>query len=199
MHAAFALRFAAIVHALCRAVAARGARGALAAPVVVLLWLRLNRASKRIDSLAARLDAAGGTLAPPKPERRRNRPARRSKTLPRRFAWLLRPIPEATAASSQLRHLMADPACAALLEAEPRYGRILRPLCRHLGIRPPASIAQQKPRHAPNRPEPVTEPVTEPAPKPAPEFPPEIPQHAAPPRAPRPHAQRPVRAPPHPA
>ena len=191
MHAAFALRFAAIAHALCRAVAARGARGALAAPVVILLWLRLNRAAKRIDSLAARLDAAGGTLPPPKPERRRNRPARRSQTLPRRFAWLLRPIPEAAAASSQLRHLMADPACAALLEAEPRFGRILRPLCRHLGIRPPASIAPQKPQPEPNRPEP--------APSPTPESLPEIPTHAAPPRAPRPRAQLPVRAPPRPA
>ena len=190
MHAALALRFAAIVHALCRAVAARGARGALAAPVVILLWLRLNRASKRIDSLAARLDAAGGTLPPPRPDRRRNRPARRSKTLPRRFAWLLRPIPEATAAASQLRHLMADPACAALLEAEPRYGRILRPLCRHLGIRPPPAIAPREPTPAPRRPKPA----------PDPEFIPEIPTHAAPP-APRirPCAQRPVRAPPRPA
>ncbi|WP_287987508.1 hypothetical protein [Acidiphilium sp.] len=192
MHAALALRFAAIVHALCRAVAARGARGALAAPVVILLWLRLNRASKRIDSLAARLDAAGGALPAPKPDRRRNRPARRSKTLPRRFAWLLRPIPEATAAASQLRHLMADPACAALLEAEPRFGRILRPLCRHLGIRPPACIAPREPPPPPRRPKP--------APDLAPESIPEIPTHAAPP-APRirPRAQRPVRAPPRPA
>ena len=142
-----AARFAAILHALCAAVARRGAAGAFAGEaarqgrpgsafadphaLTVLLWSRLQRAIARFARLAA-------GAPPPRPRQRSNlaRPARARSApdLPRRRGWLLAPVPEATAAASQLRAFLAEPETRALIAAEPRLGRILRPLCRTLGI-----------------------------------------------------------------
>ncbi len=49
----------------------------------------------------------------------------------------MRRLPQAAAAASQLQHLLADPAMADLLAAAPQAGRLLRPLCQMLGVRPP--------------------------------------------------------------
>ncbi|UNC14945.1 hypothetical protein FE249_12395 [Acidiphilium multivorum] len=139
-----AARFAAILHALCAAVARRGANGAFVREtsrrgsaftnphaLTVLLWSRLQRAVARFARLAA-------GAPPPRPRQRSNpaRPARARSApdLPRRRGWLLAPVPEATAAASQLRAFLAEPETRALIAAEPRLGRILRPLCRTLGI-----------------------------------------------------------------
>jgi hypothetical protein len=46
-------------------------------------------------------------------------------------------VPEAAAFGAQLQHLLADPEMAALVAAAPQAGRVLRPLCRMLGVRPP--------------------------------------------------------------
>jgi hypothetical protein len=72
-------------------------------------------------------------------------------------------VPEAAAAGSQLRHLLADPEMAALIEAAPQMGRLLRPLCRSLGVRlppgllpPPRAPKPRKPRSPqPPRPAPA--------------------------------------------
>jgi hypothetical protein len=54
--------------------------------------------------------------------------------LPDGFAWLVRLAPEAACFGGQLRHLLSDPEITALLSAAPAMGRVLRPLCRMLGV-----------------------------------------------------------------
>ncbi|OYW08479.1 MAG: hypothetical protein B7Z59_09960, partial [Acidiphilium sp. 37-67-22] len=145
-----AIRFRIMIDVLCGAVARRAAAGA---------------------RHFARLCAA--PAPPPRPARQHPRPRRGDKTghsdkmvqkstdskpiLPRRRGWLLAPVPEAAAAAGLLRALFATPEFAARIAAEPRLGRILRPLCRSLGLPLPA-ILRLTPR-APRRPRPKPEPV----------------------------------------
>ncbi len=168
--AAPADRFACLIDGLCRAIAAPGAGRGLAGPLMILLWSRLRRLSVRFAVLAARFRA--GTL-PARPARRPGRSGPPPPHLPKTLAWLVRLVPEAAASGSQLQHLLTDPELAALLAAAPQAGRILRPLCRMLGVHLPPAL----------RPPPPPSPA--PADPPAP----------APPTASRPPAACPVRRP----
>ncbi len=129
-----AARLARIVAGLVDLVAAKGLARGLGGPFIILIATRLNR-------LVARF--AASAQAAVKPRRgAKPRPARAHvpSPLPRRFAWLLRVLPGTGAAASQLRHLLDDPAMAALIEARPATRRALRPLCHLLGIRPPPAL-----------------------------------------------------------
>ena len=161
-------RLAGIIDMLCRAVADHGGRKVLAGPLVILIWTRLRRLSTRVVSLAARIEA--GTNTPARPRRQRApRPHRPPPPLrlPRGKAWLVRLMRmEAAAAGSQLRHLLNEPDMQALAAADPRMGRLLRPLCHILGVTPTPEIARPRPkaRPAPS----VAEPAPpDPAPEPA--------------------------------
>ncbi len=154
-------RFAPIIEGLCRAAAARlGAPGPArwtAGPLMILLWVRLRRIAARFAALAARagvrrrafLGRNTASSPPPQP------PAMR-KCLPTRFAWLVRLVPEAACYGTQLQHLLSDPAMAALLAASPQARRLLRPLCRMLGVSPatarPAAPKRAETAAAPPRP-----------------------------------------------
>jgi hypothetical protein len=133
-----AKRFAGIVNGLFHAVAVRRDAGFLAQPVAMLLWARLAHLRARITRLAARLADGKGSGVPRNPRTpsgtapKPRRPPQR--LLPRKAGWLIPLVPEAAAAGSQLRHLLADPEMAALIEAAPQMGRLLRPLCRSLGV-----------------------------------------------------------------
>jgi hypothetical protein len=133
-----------VIEGLCQAVAARSAGGRMAGPVIILIWTRLRRAAARFAALAARVRA--GALPSPAPLRPRaaSRPARPRPPhrLPGGFAWLVRLAPEAACFGGQLQHLLSDPEFAALLAAAPQMGRVLRPLCRMLGVDPPALLAR---------------------------------------------------------
>ena len=132
-------RFACVIDGLCRALAARGAGRGLAVPLMLLLWSRLRRTAARFARLAEKVRA--GTLPPPRHRLRSPRPAQPPPPrLPRGYAWLVRRLPQAAAAASQLQHLLADPAMADLLAAAPQAGRLLRPLCQMLGVRPPPAL-----------------------------------------------------------
>ncbi len=171
-------RFASIIALLCRTVAASIAGGRLAGPLIILIWRRLNRMGIRFAAIAARHDA--GTLRPPRRRPQAPRPPlarpRKPDPLPRGKAWLLRLVPEAAGGASQLQHLLADAEMAALIAAAPQAGRILRPLCRMLGIPLPAALAPPPPpdgpiapcRAASGRPSPAASPPpARPAPAPA--------------------------------
>jgi len=68
---------------------------------------------------------------------------------------------EAAGGASQLRHLLNEPEMAALIAASPRQtGRLLRPLCRMLGIAPPPAIAKPPPRATAPAPRPATVPLS---------------------------------------
>jgi hypothetical protein len=147
-------RLALIIEGLCRAVAARGPKDRAAVPLIVLVWGRLRRLSARFASLAAavrdgRLRAArlgssprAGSDARPAAPRPPGlpQPPHLPQRLPRGFGWLIRLVPEAAVYGSQIQHWLADPELATLLKEAPQAGRILRPLCQMLAIRPEPGI-----------------------------------------------------------
>jgi hypothetical protein len=110
----------------------------MADELIRLLWDRLGRLGQRFAKVVAQLEA--GTLRPPAPPRERPagaRPERPSPALrlPNGFAWLVRIAGwEAAGRGSQLQYLLRDPEMAALIAAAPQLVRLLRPLCRMLGI-----------------------------------------------------------------
>ena len=107
------------------------------------LHRRIGRMAARFERLFARWQA--GTLpsqtgATPRPSRagqtRPNRATRPPRDrLPSRRLWLFHVAqPPAGIAQSHLRHWMAHPDLPAFLEAAPQAGRLLRPLCRLVGL-----------------------------------------------------------------
>ena len=182
-------RFALIIGGLSRAVATQHRVG-LSGLLIIAIWSRLIRIATSFAALAARVRA--GTL--PAPRRRASRPASSrpassppapsgsppprpaSPFLPRGFAWLIPLVPhEAAGFGSQLAHLLTDPEMTALVSAHPGMGRILRPLCRMLGVATPPALRPARPALAasssppPATPPPATiSPSEPPAPIPAP-------------------------------
>ena len=111
-------------------------------------WVRLRHLAVRFEALAAkvragRLPAApvARLRAPPLPQRYRLPGRPQTYRLPRGFGWLLRLVPETVAYGGQVEHLLADPKMTALLAASPQAGRILRPLCHMLAIKPAPALA----------------------------------------------------------
>ena len=134
-------RLALIIAGLWRALAARCETDRPVAPILALAGLRLHELAARFAALVASL-RAGRLPAPPAPRWVRDTlrlpplPALPNPyRLPRRFGWLVRLAPEAEAYGEQVQDLLADPEMAALLAGSPQASRILRPLCRMLGIR----------------------------------------------------------------
>ncbi|HQT62562.1 MULTISPECIES: hypothetical protein [unclassified Acidiphilium] len=174
-----ALRFAAIIDGLRRAVAARAVKDAFFVfdqtmkpasphrPLVVRLWTWLGRLSRRFAALAA---GAPKKRAPKKraqaPQLSPSRAAISSTAnpLPRHRAWLLAPVPESRCSASQLRALLDDPEALALIGSDPRFARLLRPLCHMLGLRlPPCLVRTARPRPAQPPPHQAHDPRVAPA------------------------------------
>ena len=132
----------------------------MAAPLILLICTRLRRLAARFAALAARVRA--GTLRSRAPARRGRVPpgipsglSPPPPRLPNDFAWLVRLVGrEAAGCGSQLQFLLTDPEFAALIAAAPQMGRLLRPLCRMLGVDLPSLLARPSrraasPGHAP--------------------------------------------------
>ncbi len=144
-------RFALIIDGLCRMIAASAPQGRLATPLILLVWTRLRRMGARFARLAARV-RSGAVVRPARVRlAATSHPTapRVGPRLPDGFGWLLRLDPEAACYGSQLQHLLSDPEMASLLSAAPQMGRVLRPLCRMLGVKaapgllpPPVARAQ---------------------------------------------------------
>ena len=133
-------RLGAIIGLLCRTVAARSAGGFLGGLSVILIWTRLRRIAARVAGLAARRGVAPRHRPPRMQSERPARPAPKPR-LPRGTAWLVRLVPETACGAAQLQHLLTEPDMAELIAATPQMGRLLRPLCRMLGVAPPPAIA----------------------------------------------------------
>jgi hypothetical protein len=128
-------RLALLIDGLCAAIAAQGARGLLTVPLMLLLWSRLRRMAHRARRLAIRI-AAGAPLATPRPRTApRAAPSRPYVRLPRGVTWLVRVVPGTAIGAATLASLLDDPAMAAIAHTPPMR-RLLRPLCRMLGVRP---------------------------------------------------------------
>ena len=129
----FARRFVIIMAGLAALIAGRLLRHPRYVSLIVPLWNRINRAARRFERLMVGL--AAGTL--PKPRRSgapRPGGAHRNR-LPTGRAWLVIALGyEAAGYASQLAALLAEPGAAELLARVPTAKRILRPLCRMLGV-----------------------------------------------------------------
>jgi hypothetical protein len=183
-----------VIQRLCDAVAIQSAKWAYITPLMVLVWGRLRRMSRRFASLVARMEA--GRLKPPRPavpnpnpdRARPPRPPPPWPPVPSTPGWLLHYVQlEAAAAANLIRHMLEhDPEMRALLDAAPQLGRILRPLLRMVSpaplparlIRPPRptpspaapSPAAPRPGAVPNdtaAPDPPSVPTQSLSPKPA--------------------------------
>lgn len=129
-------RFAIALEGLCRVVAARMHRDVLVSAVLMLVWRRVRGVEARIRGLMARF-RAGRVLVRSalRTGGRRGVQVVGSAALPRGFAWLLPLVPfEAAGFAGQLRAVLAEPEMIALLAASAEARRVLRPLCRMLGI-----------------------------------------------------------------
>ena len=145
------------IRGLWEALAARMAKDPTNVPLLFLAWTRLRRLAVRFEALLADLRAGRLSAAPsgrgaaetlpqlpglaglPPPFR-----------APRESGWLLRLAPESAAFAGQVEYLLADPEMKALLAGSAQAGRILRPLCRMLGIRAePALVVRREPPASP--------------------------------------------------
>jgi hypothetical protein len=131
-------RLALIVKLMRGAIETHGLRNPAALPMILLVSTYLARALARFNALAGRV-RAGTAAARNRPPATTSRPAPtrpHAASFPSRPFWLLRLAPghNLAAAGGQLRHLLASPDMAAFLAAAPHAARLLRPLCRMLGI-----------------------------------------------------------------
>ena len=123
--------------------------------VIKLIWRRLRRMSRQFAAIMAQLRA--GTL-PPMPESapdRAPRPASedplapdRPARLPRpsqRFGWVIYAISYFVwMRHYELQEMLEEPETQTLVADAPQFGRVLRPLCRMLKVKPPTWL--QPPR-----------------------------------------------------
>jgi hypothetical protein len=127
----FARRLGIIFRMLAAIVARRLAREPRFIALVVPLWRRINRATRRFERLMVSL--AAGRL--PKPSRFGHGGPRQPNPLPRGRGWLVRVLGhEAAGCASQLQALLAEPEAAGLLALVPAAARIIRPLGRMLDL-----------------------------------------------------------------
>ncbi len=99
----------------------------------LLLWNRLNRAVRRLHRVMTR---PPGKARPPQLRAARTDTGRtRPASLPAGRGWIVRELGwEAAAYMGYLELLLAEPEMQAVLARVPGAGRILRPLCRMLGV-----------------------------------------------------------------
>ncbi len=151
------LRLAQLFGGLRTAVAACGGRRMLGwdrrpddpriVPLIIPICAHFSRLMARFERLVARLAAGwrpSQTARAPRPAGSPRAP-RPPSPLPRRFGWLVVFTHGATAYAGHLQVLLAEPGIADLLAAAPSAGRLLRPLCRMLGIRPGPPLAEAAP------------------------------------------------------
>jgi len=148
-----ARRFGVIMAAIAALVARAFLRDPRYVTIIVPLWTRLNRAASRFERIMARL-AAGTPSRPSRPGRQSSpspselSPSSPRPSEPRPFDPRLAPLPSNHAWLSsalgsdgrchayQLNYLLKEPGTAALIAASPQAVRLLRPLCRILGLDP---------------------------------------------------------------
>ncbi|MBC7635823.1 MAG: hypothetical protein H7251_09500 [Acetobacteraceae bacterium] len=127
-----ARRFAMIMAGLGALVARRFIRMPHLVGLTLLLWGRLNRAVRRFHRA---LTVAAKVGAPRVRAVRAAATRVRSAELPRGKGWIVRELGwEAAAYLAQLEALLAEIGTQAAIAASPGAGRVLRPICRMLGM-----------------------------------------------------------------
>ena len=150
------LNFTPLLTRLQTAIAVVAARERSLTALLVAVWGRIGRISTRLERLIALWRA--GKL--PKARVYRGRIAGTPTQPPVRIlpsvpAWLLVAVRDAAPFGNRLEALLSEAECEAFLAAAPQARRLLRPLCRMLGIgvKPPrpgkVRAVWQKPTPAP--------------------------------------------------
>ena len=134
-----ARRFAVIMAGLGALIARRFLKMPHLSGFTLLLWGRLNRAVARLHRALMR---PAGKARPLHTRLAQAVPAddgrMRPKSLPSGRGWIVRELGwEAAAYKAHLEILLADPETLAALAARPGAARILRPICRMLGVAMP--------------------------------------------------------------
>ena len=144
-------RFVSMIDALCTVIVTGLAAG-MSGPQVIGIWDRLTRILTRFAAILARpiRPLPTRTIAPRQPAERQPIQARpfKSRRLPTGFGWLIRRIPAASPFAEELQRLIGDPQMAVLLQANPGMARLLRPLCRMLGVQQPPEQRARRPAAA---------------------------------------------------
>jgi hypothetical protein len=156
-------QFAWLFEGLCKVIGAEAYKRRIEAALAWAVWNRVRLLGERFLAVAARARSArlhprshpptpSAQPAPviPRPlerdgpDKRPAPPAGPSAAgLPREFGWVRRVLPETAQFAGVLAWLLRDPETAALVEVAPEAGRILRPLCRLLGVRPPEFLRRE--------------------------------------------------------
>ena len=143
--AAFARQVGLILADLVAVIARRFLRDPRLLPLIVPLWRWLTHIARRLERvavrrpLAVRVPAVRATRAA-----RAERPAMAQ--LPRGRGWLVQQLGyEAAGYGSQLAHLLGQPEAQAILAQLPGVARILRPVCRVLGLADVAGVTDVAP------------------------------------------------------
>ena len=124
-------------------------------PLITLIWRRLHRMSRRFAAILARLHAGAlpEATTPPAPASAPDDPAAdpaadpvsppRPAAAPRppgpsqRLGWVIHAVSYFVLMRHyELQELLEDPETEALVARAPELGRILRPLCRMLNVKP---------------------------------------------------------------
>ena len=130
-----ARRLALILAAIGAVVARRFLRDPQFHGLIVPLWTWLGRSGRRFERAVMRPVEVGPPVAPLARVRAASAARARGVRLPSRRAWLLRALGwEVAGYGCQLEALLAEPGMQAVLANVPAVGRILRPLCRMLGL-----------------------------------------------------------------
>jgi hypothetical protein len=142
-------RLAVILTGLCGVVAACGGRRMLGwdrrphdpavVPLIVPIWGRLSRLRQRFARLVARV-LAGRMPRVPAVARVRTARVAAGVRLPAGYGWLLRMVPDAVQFGAQFQALLDDPEIGPALVEAPGAGRVLRPLCKMLGVPVPVAL-----------------------------------------------------------
>ena len=127
--------FTSVLTRLQAAIAVVAAREQTLTALLVAVWGRIGRISARLERLIALWRA--GRL--PKPPVFRGRVAGTPACPPVRIfpavpGWLLVAVREAAPFGARLEELLSGAECEAFLAAAPQARRLLRPLCRMLGV-----------------------------------------------------------------
>ena len=139
-------RFNRLIDELCRVLTRHGAARFIEPPMLLLIWNRITRIGRLFANLVelVRTDRhanparARSRSAPTRPaaspEPSRVAP---SAVLPQHRRWLVNLLPEAEPLGADLCWLLDQPEMRELIAEAPQVGRLLRPLCRMLGVEPP--------------------------------------------------------------
>ena len=130
------LNFSFVLTGLQAAIAVVAAREQHLTVLLVAVWGRIGRIHTRLARLIALWRA--GMLPKPRKSRAGETQTRTStratSALPTVPAWLLVAVREAAPYGTRLEHLLSQDEYVEFLAACPQAGRILRPLCRMLGV-----------------------------------------------------------------